>query len=83
MGETAPLIIIGMIAFIPDTPSMITGSCNCNASADIHMGWNARGYVCGKTAAGIIVLLGVLISLNAIAIYLKKKFELNGNKGII
>jgi phosphate transport system permease protein len=34
-----------------------------------------EGMYVEKTAAGIIVLLGVLISLNAIAIYLRKKFE--------
>jgi len=75
MGETAPLIIIGMIAFIPDTPSMITEAATVMpAQLFTWAGMPERMYI-EKTAAGIMVLLSVLISLNAVAIYLRKKFE--------
>jgi phosphate transport system permease protein len=75
MGETAPLIIIGMIAFIPDAPgSIMDASTVMPAQLFTWAGMPERMYI-EKTAAGIMVLLSVLISLNAIAIYLRKKFE--------
>ena len=75
MGETAPLIIIGMIAFIPDAPSMVTqASTVMPAQLFTWAGMPERMYI-EKTAAGIMVLLSVLISLNALAIYLRKKYE--------
>jgi len=75
MGETAPLIIIGMIAFIPDAPgSIMEASTVMPAQLFTWAGMPERMYI-EKTAAGIMVLLSVLISLNAIAIYLRKKFE--------
>lgn len=75
MGETAPLIIIGMIAFIPDSPTLITDAATVMpAQLFTWAGMPERMYI-EKTAAGIMVLLSVLISLNALAIYLRKKFE--------
>jgi phosphate transport system permease protein len=75
MGETAPLIIIGMIAFIPDAPTMVTQAATVMpAQLFTWAGMPERMYI-EKTAAGIMVLLSVLISLNALAIYLRKKFE--------
>jgi len=75
MGETAPLIIIGMIAFIPDAPGMVTDAATVMpAQLFTWAGMPERMYI-EKTAAGIMVLLSVLISLNALAIYLRKKFE--------
>ena len=75
MGETAPLIIIGMIAFIPDAPTSILDAATVMpAQLFTWAGMPERMYI-EKTAAGIMVLLSVLISLNAIAIYLRKKFE--------
>ena len=75
MGETAPLIIIGMIAFIPDAPSMVTDAATVMpAQIFTWAGMPEKMYI-EKTAAGIVVLLSILISLNALAIYLRKKFE--------
>lgn len=75
MGETAPLIIIGMIAFIPDAPSSVMDAATVMpAQLFTWAGMPERMYI-EKTAAGIMVLLTILISLNAIAIYLRKKFE--------
>jgi phosphate transport system permease protein len=75
MGETAPLIIIGMIAFIPDAPNTITDAATVlPAQLFTWAGMPEKIYI-EKTAAGIMVLLSVIISLNAIAIYLRKKFE--------
>ncbi len=75
MGETAPLIIIGMIAYIPDTPSSVFEAATVMpAQLFTWAGMPERMYV-EKTAAGIMVLLTILISLNSLAIYLRKKFE--------
>lgn len=75
MGETAPLIIIGMIAFIPDAPGAITDAATVMpAQLFTWAGMPERMYI-EKTAAGIMVLLSVLISLNTLAIYLRKKYE--------
>jgi len=75
MGETAPLIIVGMIAFIPDAPSAITDAATVMpAQIFTWAGMPERAYI-ERTAAGILVLLTVLISLNTLAVILRKKFE--------
>jgi phosphate transport system permease protein len=75
MGETAPLIIVGMIAYIPDAPDSITSAATVlPAQIFTWAGMPERAYV-ERTAAGILVLLGLLISLNAAAVYLRHRFE--------
>ncbi len=75
MGETAPLIIVGMIAFIPDSPtSVMEAATVMPAQLFTWAGMPERAYI-ERTAAGILVLLSVLISLNSLAVYLRKKFE--------
>lgn len=75
MGETAPLIIVGMIAFIPDSPNTITQAATVMpAQIFTWAGMPERAYI-EKTAMGILCLLTVLISLNSFAVYLRKKFE--------
>lgn len=75
MGETAPLIIVGMIAFIPDSPgTILEASTVMPAQIFTWAGMPERAYI-ERTAAGILVLLTVLISLNALAVYLRKRFE--------
>jgi phosphate transport system permease protein len=75
MGETAPLIIIGMIAFIPDAPGSITQAATVMPAQLFTWAGMPEVMYIEKTAAGIMVLLTILISLNAVAIYLRKKFE--------
>lgn len=75
MGETAPLIIVGMIAFVPDAVTNITSAATVMpAQIFTWSGMPERAYI-EKTAAGIMVLLTVLISLNTLAVILRKKFE--------
>ena len=75
LGETAPLLLVGMRAFIGDVPSGL-----CSPSTVLPMQiflWSDevdRGFV-EKTSAAIIVLLIVLLSMNAVAIYLRNRFE--------
>lgn len=75
MGETAPLLIVGMMAFIPDAPSGITDAATV-LPAQIYT-WSSaalRPYE-ERTAAAILVLLAVLILLNATAVLLRKRYE--------
>jgi phosphate transport system permease protein len=74
IGETAPLIIVGMIAFVPDAPTSVLSSATV-MPAQIYTwsGMPELAYI-EKTAAGILLLLAVLITLNTIAIFLRKKF---------
>lgn len=75
MGETAPLIIVGMVAFIPDVGGSFTDAATVMpAQIFTWAGEPDRAFV-EKTAGGILVLLAVLISLNATAVWLRKKFE--------
>ncbi|GGC80530.1 hypothetical protein GCM10011382_08330 [Vreelandella lutescens] len=75
MGETAPLIIVGMVAFIPDVTASFTEAATVMpAQVFTWSGEPDRAFV-EKTAGGILVLLAVLISLNASAVLLRKKFE--------
>lgn len=75
MGETAPLIIVGMIAYIPEAPgSLFESATVLPAQIFTWAGEPQKAYV-EKTAAGIIVLLTILLSLNAAAVLLRRKFE--------
>lgn len=74
-GETAPLLMIGMMAFIVDAPMWIDEKATV-LPAQIYM-WanNPERAFQAKTAAGTIVLLGFLLMMNAVAIYLRKRYE--------
>ncbi len=75
MGETAPLIIVGMVAFIPDvTASFSEAATVMPAQIFTWAGEPERAFI-EKTSGGILVLLAVLITLNATAVVLRKKFE--------
>ncbi len=75
IGETAPLLMIGMVAFVADIPYGFTDPATA-MPVQIYL-WASSPEVgfAEKTAAGILVLLVLLISMNALAIYLRKKFE--------
>ncbi|MCF8029836.1 MAG: phosphate ABC transporter permease PstA [Desulfohalobiaceae bacterium] len=75
MGETAPLLLVGMMAFIPEAPSGFTDAATV-LPAQIYT-WSSaalRPYA-ERTAAAIIVLLAVLILLNLTAVLLRKRYE--------
>ena len=75
LGESAPLLMIGMVAFIVDVPGGIFDSATV-LPVQIYL-WSdspERAFT-ALTAATILVLLGFLIAMNAIAIYLRKQFE--------
>ena len=75
LGETAPLLMIGMVAFIVDIPTDPLSPATV-LPVQIYL-WSdmpERSFV-EKTSAAIMVLLGFLVVMNAIAIYLRRKFE--------
>ena len=75
LGESAPLLMIGMVAFIVDVPGGIFDSATV-LPVQIYL-WSdspERAFT-ALTAATILVLLGFLTVMNAIAIYLRRKFE--------
>lgn len=75
LGETAPLLMIGMVAFIVDVPTGFTDP-GTVLPVQIFM-WAdfAERMFIQKTSAAIIVLLAFLIIMNAAAILLRKKLE--------
>ena len=75
LGETAPLLMIGMRAFVASPPGGITDPATV-LPVQIFL-WSdevGRGFV-EKTSAAIIILLLFLLTMNSIAIYLRNKFE--------
>ena len=75
LGETAPLIMIGMVAFIVEVPSGITESATV-LPVQVYR-WSdfpERAFE-AKTGAAIAVLLFFLVAMNAIAIVLRRRFE--------
>lgn len=75
LGESAPLLMIGMVAFIVDSPGSIFDSATV-LPVQIYL-WKstaARGFV-ELTAAGVMVLLSFLVLMNTIAVYIRYKFE--------
>ena len=75
LGETAPLLLIGMRAFVTEIPSGLTNPATA-LPVQVFL-WSddvARGFV-EKTSAAIIVLLVFLMLMNSVAIYLRNRFE--------
>ena len=75
LGETAPLLMIGMRAFISQAPGGFTQPATV-LPVQVFL-WSdevSRGFV-EKTSAAIIVLLLFLLAMNGLAIYLRNKFE--------
>jgi phosphate transport system permease protein len=75
LGETAPLLMIGMIAFIVDVPKGFTDAATA-LPVQIFL-WSDLPEIAfqAKTAAAIMVLLVFLFLMNGAAIWLRKKFE--------
>jgi len=75
LGETAPLLMIGMVAFVVDLPTGLDSPATV-LPVQIFLWADApeRAFV-EKTAGAIIILLGFLISMNATAVWLRHRFE--------
>jgi phosphate transport system permease protein len=75
LGETAPLLLVGMRAFVGGSPQ---GFCDSATVLPMQVFlWSDEvdaGFV-ENTSTAIIVLLIVLLSMNALAIFLRNRFE--------
>ncbi len=75
LGESAPLLMIGMVAFIVDIPKGVTDAATV-LPVQVFL-WSdspERGFV-EKTSGAIIVLLAFLVVMNSTAVILRKRFE--------
>ena len=75
LGETAPLLMIGMVAFIVDIPHGVTDAAT-SLPVQIFLWADSpeKGFV-ERTSAAIIVLLMFLILMNLLAVFLRRKLE--------
>jgi len=75
LGETAPLLLIGMNAFITSEPGGLTDPATAlPTQIFIWADSPERGFV-ARTSAAILVLIGFLVVMNAIAIFLRQRLE--------
>lgn len=75
LGETAPLLMIGMVAFIVEIPTGFTDPATA-LPVQIYLWADSpeRAFV-ERTSAAVIVLLAFLIVMNAAAVILRRRFE--------
>lgn len=75
LGETAPLLMIGMVAFIVDIPQGFTDSATV-LPVQIYLWADSpeRAFL-AKTSAAILAVLVFLVVMNTLAVLLRKKFE--------
>ena len=75
LGETAPLLLIGMNAFIPSHPGgVLDASTALPTQIFIWADSPERGFV-SRTSAAILVLLGFLVVMNGLAVWLRHRLE--------
>jgi phosphate transport system permease protein len=78
IGETAPLIVVGAATFITFDPSALVGDgANFSALPIQIFSWikQPQNEFHELAAAGIVLLLGLLMCMNGVAIYLRNKYE--------
>ncbi len=75
LGETAPLLMIGMVAFIVDVPESIFDPATALPVQIFLWADSPEQAFVEKMAAGIMVLLAFLITMNLTAVLLRHRFE--------
>lgn len=76
LGETAPLLLIGMKSFVASVPaSPFEQATALPVQIYLWQGNELRNFFEARTSAAIIVLLLMMLSLNGLAIWLRKKYE--------
>ena len=75
LGETAPLLMIGMVAFIVDIPRGITDPATVLPVQIFLWADSPERAFIERTSAAILVLLAFLIVMNGVAVILRKRFE--------
>ena len=75
LGESAPLLMIGMVAFIVDVPeSPLDPATALPVQVYLWADSPERAFV-ERTSAAILVLLAFLLVMNAAAVVLRRRFE--------
>jgi len=75
LGESAPLLMIGMVAFIADVPKSLTDPATV-LPVQVYL-WASspeRAFV-ERTSGAIMVLLAFLLVMNAAAVFMRSRFE--------
>lgn len=75
LGETAPLLMIGMVAFIVDVPGSLSDPATALPVQIFLWADSPERAFLERTSAAIIVLLGFLIVMNATAVILRNRYE--------
>jgi len=75
LGETAPLLMIGMVAFVTEVPNSVTEPATALPVQIFLWSDSAERAWAERTSAAIIVLLVVLITMNGFAIWLRNRLE--------
>lgn len=75
LGESAPLLMIGMAAFIPDVPAGVTDQATALPMQIFQWFRNADAGFNEKASAAIVVLILFLVTMNALAVWARKRLE--------
>jgi phosphate transport system permease protein len=75
LGETAPLLMIGMVAFVTEIPTSVTDPATALPVQIFLWSDSAERAWSERTAAAIIVLLVILVTMNGFAIWLRNRLE--------
>lgn len=75
LGETAPLLMIGMVAFIVDVPGSFTDAATALPVQIFLWADSPERAFLEKVSGAILVLLAFLIVMNGVAIWLRQRFE--------
>jgi len=78
IGETAPLITIGAVTFVSFAPDSIWSPFTVLPIQVFDWVRRPQPEFHDNAAAGIVVLLGLLLSMNAAAIWLRDRFQTRG-----
>jgi phosphate transport system permease protein len=76
LGETAPLLLVGMSAFVASVPvTPLDQSTALPVQIYLWQGNELRNFFEARTSAAIIVLLMLMVVLNGLAVFLRRRFE--------
>ena len=75
MGETAPLLMVGLNSSVTETPSSLTDDSNSLPTLIFQWSNAAERGFSERTAAAILIMLIILIVMNGLAVWMRNKFE--------
>ncbi len=75
LGETAPLLMVGMVSFNPGIPESVTSAATVLPVQVFIWETASERAFHEKTAAAIMVLIGFMILMNLLAVIVRRKFE--------